>query len=150
MSVVCRQRGSSPASCASLQSRQFPAHAGNAGADQGLVDDDAARKAYQDRREGREPWALRRVPNGRGRDSEELVCRHSAAHRGAATAAGHFDRVRRSSVRASLREKRAMMRKKQAISAVSRSSSLHQPTDRPAYCHNGKRHRQAYIRWSRS
>ena len=34
---VRRQRGAAPASCARLQPRQFPAHAGDAGADQGLV-----------------------------------------------------------------------------------------------------------------
>jgi hypothetical protein len=34
MSVIRRQRGSSTASCAGLQSRQFSAHAGDAGADQ--------------------------------------------------------------------------------------------------------------------
>jgi hypothetical protein len=32
---VRRQRGAAPASCARLQPRQFPAHAGDAGADQG-------------------------------------------------------------------------------------------------------------------
>jgi Transposase DDE domain group 1 len=37
---VRRQRGAAPASCARLQPRQFPAHAGDAGADQGLVADD--------------------------------------------------------------------------------------------------------------
>src|ERR1700731_1481913 len=40
MSFVRRQRGSSPASCARLQSRQLSAHAGDAGADQGLVADE--------------------------------------------------------------------------------------------------------------
>src|SRR5215470_7103772 len=34
---VRRQRGAAPASCTRLQPRQFPAHAGDAGADQGLV-----------------------------------------------------------------------------------------------------------------
>jgi hypothetical protein len=36
---VRRQRGAAPASCARLQPRQLPAHAGDAGADQGLVTD---------------------------------------------------------------------------------------------------------------
>jgi hypothetical protein len=49
---VRRQRGAAPASCARLQSRQFPAHAGDAGADQGLVADESEGKADQDRREG--------------------------------------------------------------------------------------------------
>jgi hypothetical protein len=35
-----RQRGAAPASCARLQPQQFPAHAGDAEADQGLVTDD--------------------------------------------------------------------------------------------------------------
>jgi hypothetical protein len=38
-----------------LQPRQFPAHAGDAGADQGLVADESEGKADQDRREGRQP-----------------------------------------------------------------------------------------------
>src|SRR5246127_5194275 len=49
---VRRQRGAAPASCARLQPRQFPAHAGDAGADQGLVADDLEGQADQDRREG--------------------------------------------------------------------------------------------------
>src|SRR5215470_4293370 len=50
---VCRQRGAAPASCARLQPRQLPAHAGDARADQGLVADDLEGQADQDRREGR-------------------------------------------------------------------------------------------------
>src|SRR5215467_2962753 len=49
---VCRQRGAAPASCTRLQPRQFSAHAGDAGADQGLVADDLEGQADQDRREG--------------------------------------------------------------------------------------------------
>ena len=49
---VRRQRGAAAASCACLQPRQFPAHAGNAGADQGLVADESEGQADQDRREG--------------------------------------------------------------------------------------------------
>ena len=49
---VRRQCGAAPASCARLQPRQFPAHAGDAGADQGLVADDLEGQADQDRREG--------------------------------------------------------------------------------------------------
>src|SRR5713226_6312912 len=40
MQNVRRQRSAAPASCARLQPRQFPVHAGDAGADQGLVADD--------------------------------------------------------------------------------------------------------------
>src|SRR5262249_50199402 len=58
-----------PASCARLQSRQFPAHAGDAGADQGLVADDLEGQADQDRREGGEPRPLCYLPDGRGRHS---------------------------------------------------------------------------------
>src|SRR5262249_7020814 len=47
---VRRQRGAAPASCTRLQPRQFPAHAGDAGADQGLVADDLEGQADQDRR----------------------------------------------------------------------------------------------------
>jgi hypothetical protein len=64
MSFVRRQRGSSPASCARLQSRQLSAHAGDAGADQGLVADEPEGKADQDRREGRQLWSLRCIPDG--------------------------------------------------------------------------------------
>ena len=39
LSVIRRQCGPSPAACARLQSRQFPAHAGDARADQALVAD---------------------------------------------------------------------------------------------------------------
>ena len=43
-------------------------------------------------------WALCRVPDGRGRHSEKPLRRHPAIDRGTATAARHFDRVRRSIV----------------------------------------------------
>ena len=67
MPDVCRQRGAAPASCAGLQSRQSPAHAGDAGADQGLVADEPEGQADQDRRQGCEPRPLYRFPDGRGR-----------------------------------------------------------------------------------
>ena len=44
------QRRAAPTSCARLQSRQFPAHAGDARADQGLVTDKLEGRADQDRR----------------------------------------------------------------------------------------------------
>src|SRR6516162_146715 len=65
---VRRQRGAFAASCAGLQPRQLPAHAGDAGADQGLVADDLEGQADQDWREGGEPRPLHRVPDGRGRN----------------------------------------------------------------------------------
>ena len=47
---ACGQRRAAPASCARLQSRQFPAHAGDARANQGLVADELEGEADQDRR----------------------------------------------------------------------------------------------------
>src|SRR5262249_39307512 len=93
---VRRQRGAAPASCARLQPRQFPAHAGDAGADQGLVPHDLERQADQDRREGSEPRPLCRLPDGRGRHRTANVPRDIAAHRGTAAAATTSASVRRS------------------------------------------------------
>src|SRR5580658_5594070 len=62
MSFVRRQRGSSPASCARLQSRHLSAHAGDAGAVRGLVAAEPEGTAHQDRREGRHMWT---VPPGK-------------------------------------------------------------------------------------
>jgi hypothetical protein len=69
------------------QPRQFPAHAGDAGADQGLVVDDLEGQADQDRREGSEPRPLCYLPDGRGRHRTANVPRDFAAHRGATAAA---------------------------------------------------------------
>src|SRR5262249_8290420 len=80
------------------QSRQFPAHAGDAGADQRLVADELEGKADQDRREGGEPWPLYRLPDGRGRHRTANVPRDSAAHRGIAAAATTSASVRPSMV----------------------------------------------------
>src|SRR6202022_2690142 len=96
MSVIRRQRGSSTASCAGLQSRQFSAHAGDAGADQGVVADEPEGKADQDRREDRQPWPLCRVSDGRSRHSQKSLCRHSADDRGTTAAARCIDSVMRS------------------------------------------------------
>ena len=94
--LVRRQRGASSASRAGLQSRQLPAHAGDAGADQGLVADQPAGEADQDRREGREPRPLRRLPDGRGRRAAANVRGDLAADRGTAAAAATSAGVRRS------------------------------------------------------
>ena len=91
---VRRQRGAAPASCARLQPRQFPAHAGDAAADQGLVADDLEGQA--DRREGGEPRPLCYLPDGRGRHRTANVPRDIAAHRGATAAAITSASVRRS------------------------------------------------------
>ena len=98
MPLVRRQRRPPSASCAGLQSRQFPAHASNAGADQRLVAGKPEGKADQDRRESREPRPLRCLSDGRSRDSENSLRRHLAADRGTAAAAGLVNSVRRSIV----------------------------------------------------
>src|SRR5204863_5064854 len=93
---VRRQRGAAPASCARLQPRQFPAHAGDAGADQGLVADESEGQADQDRREGGEPRPLCYLPDGRGRHRTAHVPGDFAADRGATAAATTSASARRS------------------------------------------------------
>jgi len=53
-------------------------------------------KADQDRREGRQPRPLCRVPDGGGRDPKKPLRRYSAVDRGTASTAGHVNSVRRS------------------------------------------------------
>ena len=91
------QRRAALTSCAGLQSRQFPAHAGDARADQGLVADQLEGEADQDRREGREPRPLCRLPDGRGRHPTANVPGDFAADRGTTAAAATCARVRRRS-----------------------------------------------------
>ena len=76
-----RRRRPPPTSCASLQSRPFFARAGDARADQRLVDDDSQRESHQDRREGRQPCSLRRLSDGGGRHSTGPVRRDFANDR---------------------------------------------------------------------
>jgi len=57
--------GSALASCPHLQSREFPAHPGDAPADQAPVADELEGDADQDQREGGEPWTLCCLPDGR-------------------------------------------------------------------------------------
>src|SRR5262249_16881462 len=92
------QRRAAPASCARLQSGQFLAAAGDAGADEGLVADDLEGQADQDRREGSEPRPLCYLPDGRGRHRTANVPRDFAAHRGATAATTTSASVRRSTV----------------------------------------------------
>jgi hypothetical protein len=66
------QRRPSAASRASVQPRQLPAHSGAADGDRGLVADEPAGEGGEDRGESRRPWALPRVPDGRGRGAAEL------------------------------------------------------------------------------
>src|SRR5262249_10397714 len=88
--------GAAPASCARLQPRQFPAGAGDAGVDQGLVADDLEGQADQDRREGGEPRSLCYLPDGRGRHRTANVPGDFAAHRGSTAAATTSASLRRS------------------------------------------------------
>jgi hypothetical protein len=89
------QRGAAPASCACLQSRQFPAHVGDARADQGLVADELEAEADQDRRKGGVPRTLCRLPDGRGRHPTANVPGDFAADRGTTAAAATSAGVRR-------------------------------------------------------
>ena len=66
-----------------------------------MVVDDAQREADQDRREGRQPRPLRRLPNGRSPHSTTLVLRHPADDRGTATAVSSVDGIERPRVRSS-------------------------------------------------
>src|ERR1019366_3307238 len=77
-----RQRRAASASCAGLQSRQFPADAGSAGGDQAVVADQPAGKTRQNWSQGRAPWTLRHIPDGRGRGAEGIIPGDSAADRG--------------------------------------------------------------------
>src|SRR5262245_41322589 len=98
MPNIRRQRRPFSASCARLQSRQFLANPGDAGADQGLVTDAPEGEADQDRREGREPRPLRRLPDGRGCHPTANVPGDFAAHRGTTAAATPSASMRRSIV----------------------------------------------------
>ncbi len=90
--VVRRQRRAPPASHARLQPRQPPAHAGHAGADQGLDADDAQGKADQDRHEGRRSRTPCRVPDGGGH-STRPVSGHFADDRRPSATACHINGV---------------------------------------------------------
>jgi hypothetical protein len=92
------QSGAAPASCARLQSRQFPANAGDAGADQRLVADEPAGEIDQDRRESRKPWLLCRLPDGRSRYPTTNVSGDFATHRGTAAAAATSASLRCSTI----------------------------------------------------
>ena len=96
MSLVHRERRPSPASRSRLQSRQLPAHFGDAGADKGLVADEPEGETDQDRREGGEPRPLCYLPDGRGRHRTANVPRDFAAYRGATAAATTSASVSRS------------------------------------------------------
>src|SRR5450759_4013217 len=95
MLLVRRQRRASSASCAGLQSRQLHADTGPTGGNQALVVDQPAGKTRQNWCQGRAPWPLRRLPDGRGRGAEGIVPRDSAADCGTTTTATTSACVRR-------------------------------------------------------
>src|SRR5450830_961463 len=95
MLLVRRQRCASSASCAGLQSRQLHADAGSAGGDRAVVADQPAGKTGEDRRQGRAPWPLRHLPDGRDRGAEGIVPEDSAADRGTTATATTSACVRR-------------------------------------------------------
>jgi len=88
MLLLRRQRRASSVACAGLQSRQLHADAGSAGGDQAVVADEPAGESRQDRRQGRAPWPLRHLPDGRGRRAEGIVPGNLAADRRTATKTG--------------------------------------------------------------
>ena len=98
-----RRSGSRRESTVGSQSRQFPAHGRDAGADQGMVADEPLREAGQNRREGRQPWPLCHLPDGRSRYCGKSVRRHLADDRGIATAACRIDGAGRPHVPRSLK-----------------------------------------------
>ena len=61
---------------------------GSAGGGQAVVADEPAGEARQDRRQGRAPWPLRHLPDGRGRGAERIVPGNPAADRRTATKTG--------------------------------------------------------------
>ena len=84
---IRRQRRLALASCAGLQSRQLHLDAGIAGGGQTVVANQPARKTGEDRRQGRAPWPLRRLADGRGRGAEGIGPGNLAADRWTATKA---------------------------------------------------------------
>ena len=74
-------------------------HAGDAADGATVVADQPAREADQDRRQGRQPRALRHVPDGRGRSLAADVRRHPVADRPAASDARLGMRDRRHQMR---------------------------------------------------
>src|SRR5260370_552513 len=87
MLLIRRQRCPASASCAGLQSRQLHADAGSARDGQAVVANEPAGEAHQNRRQGRAPWPLRDLPDGRGRGAEGIVPGNPAADRWTATKA---------------------------------------------------------------
>ena len=83
--LVRRQRGASAVARAGLQHCQLHADAGLARGCRAMVADQPAGEAGEDRRPGRAPRPLRRLPDGRGRGTERTVRENPTADRQAAT-----------------------------------------------------------------
>ena len=82
-----RQRRSPSALYTRLQPRQLHADAGDAQGGGTVVAEQPTREADQDRRQGRQPWPLRHVPDGRGGGATADVLRDPDAHHPVAGAA---------------------------------------------------------------
>ena len=82
-----RQCRASSAPRPGLQSGELHADTGDAEDGGPMVADQPAREAGQDRREGRQPWALHHLPARRGRSAATDVRRHPGADRPAARTA---------------------------------------------------------------
>jgi hypothetical protein len=82
-----RQCRPPPAPCARVQPRQLHADAGDTQDGASVVANQPAREADQDRRKGRQPRALRDLPDGRGGGAATDVRRHPVADRPAARTA---------------------------------------------------------------
>jgi len=82
--LLRRQRRASSAPYPRLQPGQFHADAGDAQDGGVVVADQPAREADQDRCQGRQPWPLRHLPNGRGRSVASDIPGNPVADRPAA------------------------------------------------------------------
>ena len=73
MPEVPQQRGAAPASCPGIQPRQFHADFGLAEGGGAPVADNTTGEAGEDWGQGRQPWSLCHVPDGRGCRAEKPV-----------------------------------------------------------------------------
>jgi hypothetical protein len=78
----------------SCRSRQLPTHAGDPRADQGVVAHEPVRKADQDRCEGRQPWPLCHVSDGRSSHPAAVIRGNYAADRRVTVASGDSSNMR--------------------------------------------------------
>jgi hypothetical protein len=129
LSLVQRERSSSSTACAGVQSWELPSHAGNARADPRLVADEPTREAHQDRREGRQPWPLRRVSDGGSRDPAQTLRADSATDRRPTVASGMRRDVNRVSLAAD---------KRREICVPTSAEAPFSPPDRAEICSSGR------------